>query len=57
MIGRLVDGRYEVVDRVARGGMATVYRAVDRRLDRTVAVKVMHPHLADSAEFVARFRR
>ena len=57
MIGRLVDGRYEVTARIARGGMATVYQAQDRRLDRTVALKVMHPHLADSADFVARFRR
>ncbi|WP_230977224.1 Stk1 family PASTA domain-containing Ser/Thr kinase [Georgenia yuyongxinii] len=57
MIGQLVDDRYEVTARVARGGMATVYRAVDRRLERTVAVKVMHPHLAESADFVARFRR
>ena len=57
LIGRLVDGRYEVHARIARGGMATVYRALDRRLDRTVALKVMHPHLADSADFVARFRR
>nr|WP_129338593.1 Stk1 family PASTA domain-containing Ser/Thr kinase [Cellulomonas endophytica] len=60
MIGRLVDGRYAVVSRIARGGMATVYLGVDRRLDREVAVKVMHPHLADGvsgAEFVARFRR
>ena len=57
MIGHLVDDRYEVTARVARGGMATVYRATDRRLDRTVAVKVMHPHLAESPDFVARFRR
>jgi len=60
MLGRLVDGRYEIVARVARGGMATVYRATDRRLDREVAVKVMHPHLADGvdgAAFVSRFRR
>ncbi|MEE6274378.1 Stk1 family PASTA domain-containing Ser/Thr kinase [Georgenia sp. MJ206] len=57
MIGRLVDGRYEVHSRVARGGMATVYRAVDRRLDRPVALKIMHPHLAEGADFVARFRR
>ncbi|GIG27412.1 serine/threonine protein kinase [Cellulomonas marina] len=60
MIGRLVDGRYAVVARIARGGMATVYLGVDRRLDREVAVKVMHPHLAEGAsgsEFVARFRR
>lgn len=60
MLGRLVDGRYEIVARVARGGMATVYRATDRRLDREVAIKVMHPHLADGvdgAAFVSRFRR
>ena len=49
--------RLEIVDRVARGGMATVYVAQDRRLDRRVALKVMHPHLADSPDFVARFRR
>lgn len=37
--------------RIARGGMATVYKAEDRRLDRLVAVKIMHPHLADSLDF------
>ncbi len=60
LVGRLVDGRYEVVSRIARGGMATVYLAVDRRLDREVALKVMHPHLAEGtagADFVSRFRR
>ncbi|MCM0638318.1 Stk1 family PASTA domain-containing Ser/Thr kinase [Cellulomonas wangsupingiae] len=60
LVGRLVDGRYEVVSRIARGGMATVYLAIDRRLDREVALKVMHPHLAEGAAggaFVARFRR
>nr|WP_300337304.1 Stk1 family PASTA domain-containing Ser/Thr kinase [Actinomyces sp.] len=57
LIGRLVDSRYEIVDRVARGGMATVYVARDRRLERRVALKVMHAHLADSPDFVARFRR
>ena len=60
LLGRLVDGRYDVVSRIARGGMATVYLAIDRRLDREVALKVMHPHLAEGttgSEFVARFRR
>jgi len=60
LLGRLVDGRYEIRSRIARGGMATVYLALDRRLDREVALKVMHPHLAeglDGAAFLSRFRR
>lgn len=56
-LGRRVDERYELVERMARGGMATVYEGHDRRLDRRVAVKLMHPHLAESPDFVARFRR
>ena len=57
LLGRLLDGRYRVVSRLARGGMASVYTATDIRLDRDVAVKVMHPALADDPEFVARFIR
>ncbi|MFV0286502.1 MAG: protein kinase domain-containing protein, partial [Demequina sp.] len=60
LLGRVIDGRYEVRERVAAGGMATVYVAFDRRLERDVALKVMHPHLAadaSEADFVARFRR
>ncbi len=57
MTGRLLDGRYRVGPRIARGGMATVYEATDIRLDRTVAVKVMHPGMGDDEEFAARFVR
>jgi serine/threonine protein kinase/beta-lactam-binding protein with PASTA domain len=57
LLGRLLDGRYEIRRRLAAGGMATVYAAIDTRLDRPVAVKVMHPALAADPEFVARFRR
>ena len=57
LIGRLLDGRYRIGARVARGGMASVYEATDLRLDRTVAVKVMHPGLGDDDEFAARFVR
>lgn len=57
LIGRVLDGRYEVGAKVARGGMATVYQARDLRLDRIVAVKVMHTGLADDPEFVHRFER
>jgi serine/threonine-protein kinase len=53
----VVDGRYRVDARLARGGMATVYEATDLRLDRTVALKVMHASLADDAAFVSRFQR
>ncbi|MGH8829310.1 MAG: protein kinase domain-containing protein, partial [Jiangellaceae bacterium] len=54
-IGRLIDGRYRVESVLARGGMATVYRALDARLERTVALKIMHPELAADDEFVVRF--
>ena len=57
LIGRVLDGRYRVGPKIARGGMATVYEATDLRLDRTVAVKVMHEGLADDDEFVQRFQR
>ncbi|MFL6160153.1 MAG: protein kinase domain-containing protein, partial [Marmoricola sp.] len=57
LIGRVLDGRYEVGPKIARGGMATVYQARDLRLDRTVAVKIMHSGLADDPEFVSRFER
>ena len=57
LVGAVVDGRYRVTRRIARGGMATVYEAVDTRLDRVVAVKVMHPGLAEDRDFVERFIR
>lgn len=57
LIGRALDDRYEIIARLARGGMATVYRAEDRRLDRTVAVKVMHEGLGDDQDFATNFDR
>lgn len=57
MTGRTLDGRYRIGPRIARGGMASVYEATDLRLDRTVAVKIMHPGLGDDDEFAARFVR
>lgn len=57
LVGQLLDGRYEIVQRLARGGMATVYLATDTRLTRTVAVKVMHVGLGDDAEFARKFDR
>ncbi|WP_406739826.1 Stk1 family PASTA domain-containing Ser/Thr kinase [Streptomyces atratus] len=57
LVGQLLDGRYRVDARIAVGGMATVYRAVDTRLDRVLALKVMHPALATDASFVERFIR
>jgi eukaryotic-like serine/threonine-protein kinase len=57
LVGQVLDGRYVVGRRLARGGMATVYEALDQRLDRTIAVKVMHQNLAEDDEFVSRFIR
>ena len=57
LVGQLLDGRYQITQRLARGGMATVYQAVDTRLTRTVAVKVMHVGLGDDAEFARKFDR
>ena len=60
-VGRLLDGRYRIGDRIARGGMASVYEAHDIRLDRAVAIKIMHAGLGDATsgdeEFAARFVR
>jgi serine/threonine-protein kinase len=54
-IGQLLDGRYRVESLIARGGMATVYLGTDTRLERTVALKIMHAELADDEDFVRRF--
>ncbi|MGI5181683.1 PASTA domain-containing protein [Dactylosporangium sp. CA-152071] len=55
LLGALVDGRYRVRSRVAKGGMATVYTALDERLERTVALKIIHPGQSHDPKFVNRF--
>ena len=57
VVGRVLDGRYRILSHLADGGMATVYLALDERLDREVAIKVMHDNLARDTTFVSRFRR
>jgi eukaryotic-like serine/threonine-protein kinase len=56
-VGQVLDGRYRVESRIARGGMAGVYEGTDLRLDRTVAIKIMHAGLGDDEAFAARFVR
>ena len=57
LVSRLLEGRYRIIDRIARGGMSTVYSAVDERLDRLVAVKVMSSVLSSDPAFSDRFAR
>jgi len=52
-----LSGRYETAERLGSGGMSNVYKATDRILERTVAVKILAEHLSDDERFVARFRR
>ncbi|MFL6161235.1 MAG: Stk1 family PASTA domain-containing Ser/Thr kinase [Jatrophihabitantaceae bacterium] len=57
LVGRLLEGRYRILERLARGGMSTVYSGVDERLDRPVAVKVMSAALSNDPAFADRFAR
>ncbi|MEO9139666.1 MAG: Stk1 family PASTA domain-containing Ser/Thr kinase [Jatrophihabitans sp.] len=57
LVGRKLEGRYRILDRIARGGMSTVYAAIDERLDRMVAVKVMSSALSADPAFSDRFAR
>ena len=57
LTGEIIDGRYQLTRIVDSGGMATIYAAMDLRLDREVAVKIMHPHLANDENYVSRFIR
>jgi len=55
--GKTLGGRYQIEDLLGQGGMSAVYKATDPNLNRAVGVKLIHPHLADDAEFVRRFRK
>jgi serine/threonine-protein kinase len=61
LIGQLIDNRYLVISKVARGGMATVYKVEDKKLSRIVALKIIHKHLIEDAknkdEYIVRFNR
>src|SRR5579884_467604 len=57
LIGRTLNGRYEILDGIGSGGMSTVYRARDHRLGRNVAVKILHAQFAADHDFVERFRQ
>jgi len=57
LTGEIIDGRYQLMRIIDSGGMATIYSALDLRLDRQVAVKIMHPHLAHDENYVERFIR
>src|SRR5574340_985769 len=54
-IGQVLGGRYQIEELLGQGGMSAVYKARDPNLQRTVAIKLIHPHLSDNEEFVRRF--
>ena len=54
-IGKMLDNRYEILERIGMGGMAVVYKTRDHRLNRLVAVKILKPDLAQDADFRRRF--
>src|SRR6476620_1457609 len=57
VVGELIAERYELEELVGKGGMSTVYRAKDRLLERTVAIKILHEHFSRDEDYVERFRR
>jgi eukaryotic-like serine/threonine-protein kinase len=57
MQGEVIAGRFEIVELIGKGGMSSVFKAHDRLLDRSVAIKVLHPQFTEDEEYVERFRR
>lgn len=57
MIGKLLSNRYEILEKIGDGGMATVYKARCRVLDRYVAIKILRPEYANDEEFIKKFNR
>lgn len=56
LVGEVLGNRYEIVEKVGEGGMATVYKAKDRTLFRNVAIKVLKDEFANDQEFIKRFQ-
>ena len=56
LVGKTL-GKYRLIEQLGRGGFASVYKAYQARLDRYVAIKVLHPHLVEGEDFLARFER
>ena len=56
LIGKTL-GPYEIIEPIGQGGMATVYKAIQSNMHRTVAIKILSPQMASNATFIARFKQ
>ena len=57
LVGKMLGGRYELLEKIGEGGMAVVYKAKCHLLNRYVAIKILRPELVENEEFLARFQR
>ena len=57
MLGKLLGNRYEIFEKIGEGGMARVYKGIDRRLNRYVAIKILYEQFVNDPEFLRRFKQ
>jgi serine/threonine-protein kinase len=56
-MNRIIDGRYQLIEMIGTGGMSDVYRGIDQKLNREVAIKILRKDLAEDPTFLSRFKK